>query len=509
MMAKAVLVLAAVGYAFQPRVARQCATVGRPATATEVETSTEESCVKFTVPIPGALTKAAYKTAAGELAQKEEIPGWRRKDWKKIPPSVVANAVGAVTLKSLAIEKLSETEVHSAISGLDVDPVGQAQLVGTPEEITETFKAGEDYMMKVKIDIWPEAVWDQPWDDGTLAVEVERDARDMGVRDKAMEALRERYCDLADAGPGYEAKAGDVVVVDVEGYCRNEDGSKGGPLPLTTPVGGEDLELVLEEGKFLPGVVEALIGKEAGAAVTVPVDFPESKAYRDEQPLAGVKAGFDVNVKEVKIRTLPDLDDAFASKIRAGLTLDELKAEVEHTVGAQEDDKTTEKLHDALQLALGARLSMALPEAVVVESAKQKFSVMLADMRGSGTPDDQLKQMTTPEGFKSFLKVIRPKVEGELRGRLAVESVGKVAGLKADAVAVDEQMELVKRQFEQQQAKGEHDGATFNEDKAREKVESELLRVAVLDHVATKAKVTYKDAAPIPEGAPMPPMAPV
>merc|ERR1712157_160724 len=161
---------------------------------------------------------------------------------------------------------------------------------------------------------------------------------------------------------------------------------------------------ILEPGKFLPGVVEALIGKKAGEKVTVPVDFPESRQYREEQPLAGVKAGFDVTINAVRLRSLPELNDAFAGKIRPGLTLDELKEEV----------KTTDTVHKELEKALAERLTSTLPEALVVESAKQRFAVMLAEMRNSGTDDAALKQMISPEGFQKYLKVVRPKVVTEL-----------------------------------------------------------------------------------------------
>merc|ERR1719263_1081143 len=132
---------------------------------------------------------------------------------------------------------------------------------------------------------------------------------------------------------------------------------------------------------------------------------------------------------------------------------------------------------------------MNLPSAIVTESARQKFAVMLSDMRAQGTPDSDLKQMVSPEGFQKFLGVVKPKVEEELRGRLAVESIAKLASIEVDQQAADEQMEYVKRQFEQQQQEGQ----SFNPEKAREKVESELLRIEVLDHVTTKAKVTYVD----------------
>merc|ERR1711937_791939 len=161
--------------------------------------------------------------------------------------------------------------------------------VGDVEKIMEDFTPGEPWDMRVKIDIWPEAVWSQPWDDGTLAVEVEREAKDQSTRDKALEALRERYCDIEDAPADHVAKEGDVAMVDIDGYLRDEDGNRAGELPIQGAVGGDDLELILEPGKFLPGVVEALIGKKAGEKVTVPVDFPESRQYREEQPSAGKK----------------------------------------------------------------------------------------------------------------------------------------------------------------------------------------------------------------------------
>merc|ERR1712129_661447 len=93
----------------------------------------------------------------------------------------------------------------------------------------------------------------------------------------------------------------------------------------------------------------------------------------------------------------------------------ELEAEVEYTVGAQEEDKTTEGVHKELEKALAGRLSSKLPEALIIESAKQRFAVMLAEMRSNGTPDEQLKQMVSEEGFQKYVKVVRPRVEVELR----------------------------------------------------------------------------------------------
>ena len=84
-MARRVVLLAAGAVAFSPSAPLAQPRLRLSATATDVETDKEESCVSFTVPVPASLTKAAYKTAAGEMAQTREIPGWRQKDWKKVP----------------------------------------------------------------------------------------------------------------------------------------------------------------------------------------------------------------------------------------------------------------------------------------------------------------------------------------------------------------------------------------------------------------------------------------
>ncbi|KAJ8611982.1 hypothetical protein CTAYLR_004381 [Chrysophaeum taylorii] len=470
----------------------QCQTkVGRgvavwASTAPHAEPIPESSSVKLTVPVSGAVTRSAFKRAAAELAKLRPIPGWRKKDAAKIPAGVVASAVGPHVVKAKAIEALSETEVHSAISSLGIEAVGQARLMSTPAELVAAYAPGEPFDLIVKVDVWPKAAWTGSYEG--LEIEVEKVKAEDDVRAKAMEALRERYIDLADSSE--PAKMGDQLTVDMRGYVRDEAGEKAGELPVQGPVGGEGLELVLDSGKFLPGICEALVGTVAGETRVVPIDFPEAARFRDKQPLAGVEAIFEVDVKAVKTRTKPELNDDFAAKIRPGLTLEALEKEVEYTVGSTEDEKTKDKVHAALELALVEKIDVPLPETAVVESARQKFAVMLSDMRTNGTPDEEIKQMISKDGFEKYLKVVRPKVESELKARLVVEAIARDEHIQPDQTAIDEQLELVKRQYAQQEEK-ESSGHAFNEERAREKIISELVRIKVLDKVASTAKINY------------------
>lgn len=469
----------------------------RVLSATPVIEETLSSSVKVRIPVAGAVTKAAFKRAAAELATKREIPGWSKKDAPKIPASIVAGAVGHNIVKAKAIEHLAESEVHSAISQLGIAAVGQAQHTQTVEDMITHFTPGEDFDLVVSVDVWPETEWSTPWDE-PLTVTVEKVKKDDDVRDKAMDALRERYAELADSAD--PAKMGDVIIVDMEGFERTDDGQKGGALPVVGAVGGDDLEIHLDKGKFMPEFIEALVGASVGETKMVMVDFPEQKQYRDNMPLAGRKAVFEVNVKAVRTRTIPELSDDFAGKIRPGLTLEELKASVEYTVGSQEESKTNDKVHDALEAALIQRTTTVLPDSVVTESARQKFAIMLADMRSQGLPDEQLKEMITKEGFEKYKNVVRPNVEAELRARLAVESIAKSEGIQADDEDIEDQLELARRQYAQQEDK-EQSGVTFNDDRAREKIAYELVRIKVLDKLAETAAITYVDPPAVDDAA--------
>lgn len=88
---------------------------------------------------------------------------------------------------------------------------------------------------------------------------------------------------------------------------------------------GEGVEVVLEEGRFLPGVVESLVGAKAGETKVVPITFPDS--IRDPK-LAGLKVEFEVELLEIKNRVIPEVNDEFANEIRPGLTAEDIKKEV-------------------------------------------------------------------------------------------------------------------------------------------------------------------------------------
>ena len=83
--------------------------------------------------------------------------------------------------------------------------------------------------------------------------------------------------------------------------------------------------MILEEGRFLPGVVEGVVGAKVGDVRSIDVTFP---ANVREAKLSNMKAQFQVEILAIKTRHIPELTEEFANSLREGLTLAELLKEV-------------------------------------------------------------------------------------------------------------------------------------------------------------------------------------
>merc|ERR1712232_1449014 len=158
----------------------------------------------------------------------------------------------------------------------------------------------------------------------------------------------ERYAELAPIeDPNHELQMGDACVVNMEGWMATDGGEKGEKLP--DAASGDNVEVILGSGRYMTGLVEGLEGAKVGETKEIRVTFPE--ALKDKT-LAGKAAIFDVKVEEAKTRTLPELTDEFAEKVRAGLTVDSLKEELRKAVDSEDSKEFRPARNAAIAKAL-------------------------------------------------------------------------------------------------------------------------------------------------------------
>ncbi|CAJ1969918.1 unnamed protein product [Cylindrotheca closterium] len=439
-----------------------------------------ESSVKVTLSIPGSSTKAAFDKVCNELSKTITLPGFRK--GSKIPPAVLENAMagkgGRYALRTQAIQELLGELIEPALKeDHGLEPIGQPTLEQDSEEVAKNFKPGEDLELDVLCDVWPDIEWkeiegqEKPY--FGLKGKYTRKPFNDEKFNKAINDLLERYAELAPiTDKDHEMQMGDACIVNMEGWMANEAGEKGEKLP--DAASGDNVEVILGTGRYMTGLVEGLVGAKVGETKEIKVTFPE--ALKDKT-LAGKAAIFDVTVAEAKTRTLPELTDEFAEKVRAGLTVESLKEELRKAVDSEDSKEFRPARNAAIAKALAEVMDVEVPDTLVTKQAREKFAMMMTDMRNSGVPDEEIKNQIKPENFLKYKKIVKDDIVRDFKVSMATDEIGRMEGVEVPDYQVEEQMESIR----QEAAESKED---FDETQIRSRVEATLQREAVMDLLA-------------------------
>ena len=231
------------------------------------------------------------------------------------------------------------------------------------------------------------------------------------------------------------AKKGDTTVIDFEGFVDGVafEGGK-----------GENYDLKLGSGSFIPGFEDQLIGCKAGEEKDVVVTFPTE--YHAAE-LAGKEATFKCTVHEVKETILPAIDDEFAKDVsETAETLDDLKKEVKERLLAQKSDMFERDYEEALLTAVIDGMQAEIPEAMIevqLDNVMQDFGYRL-QMQGMNL--EQYAQMSGME-MGQFRAMFRPQAERQVKVRLALQKIVETEGLDVTAEEIDAKYQELASQY--------------------------------------------------------------
>merc|ERR1712176_1686585 len=273
---------------------------------------------------------------------------------------------------------------------------------------------------------------------------------------------------------------GDACRINMEGYMATADGGKGEKLP--DAASGDNVEVILGEGRYMTGLVEGLLGAKVSDKKEVTVTFPD--ALRDKS-LAGKTAIFDVTVLEAQTRTLPEVNDEFAEKVRAGLTAESLKEELQKAVDQEDAKEYVPARNDALAKALAQVMDVEVPDTLVTNQARDKFAMMMSDMRSNGVADEEIKKQINPENFLKYKDIVKDDIVADFKVSMATDEIARIENIEVDDYQVEEQMESIKKDAAESQEE-------FDEAQMRSRVEATLQRQAVMDFLAENAELDVK-----------------
>ncbi len=344
-------------------------------------TELEDSRVRLQVEVPPGELEARVEGKARQLGGQLKLPGFRR---GKVPPPLVIQRMGREVVLEEAVRDTLSTWYAEAISEAGVVPVGDPTL-----DLGELPPKGEALGFSIEIGVLPKA---ELGDYKGLEVGRGEPAADEQRLDQEIESMRERLARLATAER--PAAAGDFVVIDYLGSLPVEHGEDGETRLEPFPGGeGRDQLVELGSGNLIPGFEDGILGASAGDTRTLELTFPSE--YGAEE-LAGRAASFEVSVKEVKEKELPELGDDFA--VDAGFDdMEELREDIRARLLAADEARVEAEFRQAaLDVAVAGATVPVTPE-LVKDRAKEMWERMIHSLSHRGISREAYLQITGRE----------------------------------------------------------------------------------------------------------------
>jgi trigger factor len=365
--------------------------------------------------IPAEEVAKAYKSVAGNYRKYAKIPGFRA---GKVPETVIRRRFAGEIRKEV-IDGLLPERFNQAVRDLGVKPVGQPQVTeltvedGAPLHVKAVF----EYIPDFSIEGYQTVTVDKP------SVEVTEEEFQQEI-----EQLRESRATIEPVEEDRPLVDGDWAQITYKGQIEG-DGE------AAAPIAGED-SLVEIGGKdtveaFSNALRGAKPGQELKAEVIYAADYAEPK-------LAGKTVAYDVEVKAIKKRTLPELNDDFAKEIGAYESYADLEARVREHMAARKRRSIEGETKDRLFAALTERYTFPVPESLVQEQIDARLERGLRALAAQGMDPEQMRKLD----FARLRTAQRDSAIAEVKATVLLDRIAHEENITVSDEEMDHELQM-------------------------------------------------------------------
>ncbi len=416
----------------------------------------ENSVVEIEFTMDKEQFNAELDKAFKQNAKKFKVPGFRN---GMVPRAVVEKTYGEGVLYEFVIENTVDEAYRTAVVE------NELEIVSRPELDIKQIGKDKDFVFVVTVCVKPEAkVADYK------GIEVKKVSTRVTKKEveEELERIREKNARIVTV-EDRDLKDGDISVIDFEGFVDGVafDGGK-----------GENFELTIGSGQFIPGFEDQMVGMKIGEERDVNVKFPEE--YHAEN-LAGKDATFKVKLHEIKEKVLPELDDEFAKDVSEFDTLEEYRKDLNKKVKERKENQAkATKDQEAIEKFI-EKVEVVIPDGMIDEEVEKMVEEMNANLSYQGLNIDQYLQYMgiTLEDYK---KEMRVQAEKRIKLNLGLEAVAKEEKVEVS----DEEIDAKIKELSAQYGAGDDESLLKNEN-ARNYMRQELTHEKTMKIVTDNA----------------------
>ena len=389
--------------------------------------STEKNGNQATVvvEIDKELMESGVNQAYMKARKNIMIPGFRK---GKAPRKMIESMYGAHVFYEDGLEEIFPQIYDFAIASQEFKAIGRPSL--------KDMQIGDDNIVTLTLttEVYPEVTLGQ-----YKGLEVEKAEAD--VSDAQVQAELDRMAENVASTETVErpAQMGDTVNIDFEGF-DNGVPFEGGK--------GENHDLKLGSGSFVPGFEDQLVGMSAGEEKDIDITFPED--YHKD--LAGKAVVFHVKVNKVTVTLVPEQDDEFAKDVSSFETLEELKADIRAKAIAEQEKQIQSAFETAAVEKAAENTTVDMPEALIERELDTQMERFAYQLQMSGYSMEQYAKMMGGD-VNTMRKAFRPTAEKQAKVSVTLEKIVEVEGITVSDEEIAAEIDSLAAQYQMEASK--------------------------------------------------------
>ncbi len=354
------------------------------------------------------------------------VPGFRK---GKAPRKMIEALYGAHVFYEDGLE-----EIFPEVYDFAVAKQEGFKAIGRPSLTDMKIEDDGSVTLTLTTEVYPEVTLGQ-----YKGLEVEK--TEASVTDEQVQAELDRMAQNVASTETVDraAQMGDTANIDFEGF-DNGVPFEGGK--------GENFDLKLGSGQFVPGFEEQVVGMTAGEEKDIDITFPED--YHKE--LAGKAVVFHVKLNKVTVTMVPEMDDEFAKDVSEFDTLDALKADVRAKALEQAQKQADSAFENACVEKAAENTTVDMPKALVENELDVQMERFGYQLQMSGYSMEQYAKMMGGD-VNTMRNAFRPAAEKQAKISVTLEAIAKAEGLAATEEEIEEEVKSLAKQYELEEAK--------------------------------------------------------
>ena len=354
------------------------------------------------------------------------IPGFRK---GKAPRKMIEAMYGAHVFYEDGLE-----EIFPEVYDFAVAKQEGFKAIGRPSLTDMQISDDNIVTLTITTDVYPEVTLGQ-----YKGLEVEK--TEPTVTDEQVQAELDNMAKNVASTENVDrpAEMGDTANIDFEGFDNGVpfDGGK-----------GENFDLKLGSGSFVPGFEEQIVGMSAGEEKDINITFPED--YHKE--LAGKAVVFHVKVNKVTITIVPEQDDEFAKDVSEFDTLEALKADIRAKALEKAQKQADSTFENAAVEKAAENTTVDMPNALVEKELDIQMERFGYQLQMSGYSMEQYAKMMGGD-VNTMRNAFRPTAEKQAKISVTLEKIAEVENLTVTEEDIEEEFQSMAKQYEMEEDK--------------------------------------------------------